>query len=121
MSQLSEMLTRLNPPEGFSESILKGVHFMKANHHIPRSPLLYDSGIYIIAQGNKIGYLGGERFEYDANNYLVVSVAMPFECETFASPETPLLGLFIEIDLLLLYDIVSQLRQATYPPSGPCG
>ncbi|PCI68112.1 MAG: AraC family transcriptional regulator [Piscirickettsiaceae bacterium] len=116
MSQLSEMLTRLNPPEGFSESVLKGVHFMKAVHHIPRSPLLYDSGIYIIAQGNKVGYLGGERFEYDTNNYLVVSVAMPFECETFASPENPLLGLFIEIDALQLYDIISLLRQDTYSP-----
>lgn len=116
MSQLAELLTRLKPPEGFSESILKGVHFMKATHHIPRSPLLYNSGIYIIAQGNKVGYLGGERFEYDTNNYLVVSVAMPFECETFASPEKPLLGLFIEINLLQLYDIISQLRETAYSP-----
>jgi len=117
MSQLAELLTQLNPPEGFSESIFKGVHFMKATHHIPRSPLLYDSGIYIIAQGNKVGYLEGEYFEYDMNNYLVVSVAMPFECETFATPESPLLGLFIEIDAVQLYDIIAQLRQHTGFPN----
>ncbi len=31
----------------------------------------------IVGQGRKRGYLGGEVYTYDANNYLVLSVAAP--------------------------------------------
>jgi AraC-type transcriptional regulator N-terminus len=55
---------------------------------------LYDPGICIILQGHKIGYLGDQAFQYDAHKYLATPVAMPFECETFASSEEPLLGLY---------------------------
>ena len=48
-------------------------------------------------------------FQYDANNYLVVSVTMPFECETFASPEEPLLGLYIDVDMGQLHDLIGRL------------
>lgn len=114
MPTLADLLAPLDLPEGFSKSRLNGVHFMKVLQHIPRAPLLYNSGIYIIAQGNKVGYLGGKSFEYDANNYLVVSVAMPFECETFATPQEPLLGLFIEVDMMQLHDVISQMKQNSY-------
>ena len=109
MSQLVEGLEQLNLPEGFSESRLQGVRFFKALRHIPRTPIIYDSGIVIIAQGNKIGYLGDQAFHYDADNYLVLSVAIPFECETFASPECPLLGVYIDVDMSQLHDLIAKL------------
>ena len=34
---------------------------------------------------------------------------MPFECETFASPEEPLRGLFIDIDIAQLHDLIGRL------------
>lgn len=34
---------------------------------------------------------------------------MPFECETFASPEDPLLGLYIDIDMSQLHDLIGRL------------
>jgi AraC-like DNA-binding protein len=71
--------------------------------------MVYDPGICIVAQGHKIGYLGGRKFQYDANHYLVTSVTMPFECETFASPEQPLLGLYIDIDMAQLHDLIGRL------------
>ncbi len=51
----------------------------------------------------------GQVFQYDANNYLVTSVTMPFECETFASPEEPLLGLYINVDMAQLHDLIGRL------------
>lgn len=38
------------------------------------------------------------------------SVAMPFECESFPSPDIPLLGLFIDIDMGQLNDLISQMN-----------
>jgi len=94
---------------GSSESRLKGVRFFKSTYPIPRKPIVYDPGICIVAQGHKIGYLGGQKFQYDADHYLVSSVTMPFECETFASPEDPLLGLYIDIDMSQLHDLIGRL------------
>jgi len=34
---------------------------------------------------------------------------MPFECETFGSPEEPLRGLFIDIDMPQLHDLIGRL------------
>jgi AraC-like DNA-binding protein len=94
---------------GVFESKLKGVRFFKQTRHMPIMPIVYDPCICIIVQGHKIGYLGGQKFRYDANHYLVTSVTMPFECETFASPEEPLLGLFIDVDVTQLNDLVGRL------------
>jgi len=94
---------------GSSESRLEGVRLFKSTYPMPRKPIVYDPGICIIAQGHKIGYLGGQKFQYDANHYLVTSVTMPFECETFASPEDPLLGLYIDIDMSQLHELIGRL------------
>ena len=110
MSQMVERLESFPLNDfGYTESRLEGVRFFKSTQHIPRGPLVYDPGIIIVAQGHKVGYLGGRKFQYDANNYLVVSVTMPFECETFASPAEPLLGLFIDIDMAQLHELIGRM------------
>jgi len=110
------------PDFGSTESLLEGVRFLKSNQHLARHPLVYDPGICIVAQGHKIGYLGDQKFQYDANHYLVTSVTMPFECETFASPEEPLLGLYIDIDMVQLHDLIARLGlQAKLGNSGEKG
>jgi len=110
MSQLIELLEKYPlSGDGFSESRLDGVRFFKTTRPTPRMPLIYEPGICIVAQGHKIGYLGGQKFRYDANHYLVTSVTLPFECETFASPEEPLLGLYIDVDMTQLHDLIGRL------------
>ncbi len=110
MSQIAELLKSLPMADsGASESRLDGVLLFKETKHIARRPMVYDPGICIVAQGHKIGYLGGRKFQYDTNNYLVTMVTMPFECETFATPEEPLLGLHIDIDLGQLHDLIGRL------------
>ncbi len=110
MSQMADLLKSFQITDGgSSESRLKGVRLFKSTYPIPRKPIVYDPGICIIAQGHKIGYLGGQKFQYDADHYLVSSVTMPFECETFASPEDPLLGLYIDIDMGQLHELIGRL------------
>lgn len=110
MSQIAELLTSFPLSDvGFTQSRLEGINFFKSNQHIPRSPLVYEPGIIIVAQGHKTGFLGDQVFQYDANNYLVVSLTMPFECETFATPEEPLLGLRIDVDMAQLHDLIGRM------------
>jgi AraC-like DNA-binding protein len=110
MSQMADLLKSFQITDGgSSESRLKGVRLFKSTYPIPRKPIVYDPGICIVAQGHKIGYLGGQKFQYDADHYLVSSVTMPFECETFASPEDPLLGLYIDIDMGQLHELIGRL------------
>jgi len=110
MSEVTEILKSLPIADtGATESSLKGVLYFKEIKHIPRRPMVYDPGICIVAQGHKIGFLGGEKFQYDANNYLVTSISMPFECETFGTPEKPLLGIYINIDMPQLHDLISRM------------
>jgi AraC-like DNA-binding protein len=114
MSQMVDLLKSFPIVDGgASESRLLGVRFFKSTQPIPRKPMVYDPGICIVAQGHKIGYLGGQKFQYDADHYLVSSVTMPFECETFASPEDPLLGLYIDIDMGQLHDLIGRLGLQT--------
>ncbi|MCG8685252.1 MAG: AraC family transcriptional regulator [Desulfobacterales bacterium] len=115
MSDLCSLASRFAIGEGFTESRLTGVRFFKSLNHIPRAPLLYDPGISIVFQGHKIGYLGDQIFQYDADNYLVVSVTMPFECETFATPEAPLMGMYIDVDIPTLHELIANLGESQYP------
>lgn len=114
MSQMRNLLKyfpKIN--NGATESRLKGVRFLKETRHRPRRPMVYDPGICIVVQGRKIGYLGGRKFQYDPRNYLVTMVTMPFECETFATPEEPLLALYIDIDLGQLHDLIGRIGLQT--------
>ena len=115
MSQMVDLLKSFTITDGGStESLLKGVHFFKSTQPIPRSPVMYEPGICILAQGHKIGYQGDQVFQYDANNYLVISITMPF-----ASPEDALLGLYIDIDMSQLHDLIG--RMGLHPEIGSAG
>lgn len=114
MSKMSELLQSFPTiADGPSESRLNGVLLFQETKPIPRRPMVYNPGICIVVQGHKIGYLGGQRFRYDANHYLVTSVTMPFECETFASSEEPLRGLYIDIDMGQLRDLIGRMDLQT--------
>ena len=115
MSTLSPLLRELLAPHcgkahsGSVASKVPGVHLFWATESLPRTPLLYRAGLVVIAQGHRVGYLGERRFQYDRDNFLVLGVPLPFECETHATPEEPLLGLGIDIDLPSLHRIVANL------------
>jgi AraC-like DNA-binding protein len=105
--------------EGFCPSPLKEVRFMRAVRHIPRTPVTYEPSIVIIAQGRKQGHLDDQTFTYDSNNYLVLSIPLPFECETFGSPEKPLLGVSISVTAAGISELLLEMEDSAAPPSVP--
>ena len=110
MSMIAELLQSFPiKDDGPSSSLLNGVNVFQETRFIPRKQTVYKPSICIVIQGHKIAYLGNEKFRYDANHYLVVSVAMPMEYETFGSPEEPVRGLVIDIDIGQLRDLIGRI------------
>ncbi|NKJ48319.1 AraC family transcriptional regulator, partial [Burkholderia sp. SG-MS1] len=91
----------LAPNPGITRSSVEGVNLMRANSPMPRMPVMYEPSIVIVCQGRKRGFLGDQVFQYDAQQYLVLSVPLPFECETEASVEKPFLAISIRVDLTM--------------------
>jgi len=111
-SRMASLLSDLAQGRGFSSSRLPGVKFMRATEHVPPTPITYEPSIVIVAQGRKTGRLGERTFVYDANNYLVLTAPLPFECETFGTPENPLLGLSIAVTPALVAELLVQIESA---------
>lgn len=116
-SRMSELLEQLTDREGIHPSGLAGVSLMRTSRPLPRQPVLYEPSIIFIAQGRKCGYLGDQAFIYDANHYLVLSVPLPIECETFAGEHGPLLGMKVNVDMAVLGELL--LRSPTNRPIDP--
>lgn len=100
------LLSALTPTEGFTLTALDGVKLMRWNRTIPRSPVFYEPSIVFVCQGRKIGYLGGEVYQYNPQQFLILSVPLPFESETIASAEEPLLAISIRINLSMVSELL---------------
>jgi AraC-like DNA-binding protein len=107
--KLVELLGALAIKEGFSPSNLAGVQFIRSNKPFPRMPVVYEPSIVIVGQGKKIGYLGGQVYIYDPYNYLVLSVPLPFECETLATPEEPYLAVSVRVDPVMVGELLIEM------------
>jgi len=114
MSTLAPLLTAFRAtipstePTGVAETGVPGVTFFWIDHDTPRVPLLYDTGIVILGQGHKVGFLGDRVFRYDADSCLVLGVPVPFECASFGRPDEPLLGIRLDVDLGMLHSLVAR-------------
>ncbi|MCC8396651.1 AraC family transcriptional regulator [Paraburkholderia sp. MMS20-SJTR3] len=107
-----ELFDLLAPTAGITRSSVEGVNLMRANRPMPRMPVMYEPCIVIVCQGRKRGYLGDQVFSYDAQQYLVLSVPLPFECETEASEQEPFLGISVRVDLTMVAELLMTLNES---------
>lgn len=107
-----ELLATLAPTEGITQSALGSVQFMRVNRPLSRRPVLYEPSIVVVCQGRKRGFLGSRSFVYDAQQYLVLAVPLPFECETEASEQEPMLAISIGIDLPVIAELLLALNDS---------
>jgi len=110
-NKILEQADKLIEREGLTSTFIDGVNIYKVSTFKERCPLTYPICLIVLLQGKKVGYLPNKKFEYDKSNYLVVPIALPFECETFASADEPLIGLSFNIDKNMMLDIISSLSK----------
>lgn len=108
-SHLAGLIEKLASSEGYSNSLLPSVSLIKTSVSQPRIPVLYEPSIVIIAQGQKQGFVGDSSFIYDADNFLVLSVPLPFECETIASADEPLYGISVRVEPSVIAELLLEM------------
>ncbi|MDN3556946.1 AraC family transcriptional regulator [Halomonas maura] len=108
---LVELLAPLIERDGFMPTALPVVSLVASHRPCARTPLMYEPSLIIVAQGYKIGYLGDREIHYGPGQYLVQTLPLPFECETHASAEAPVLGMSIRLDPALLGELVTAMGE----------
>lgn len=122
MTELAELmqhyveLQSLHQLEGSIQTAIPGVWFYRSSVGNQRRPFIYQSGIIILGQGQKYIHIGNTPVQYGPNDYLVVGVPMPLECEALVEAGKPMLGLSIDIDHSVLLKQVALLEQAGFTP-----
>lgn len=106
--------------EGIRETVIPGVHFYRSSLGNQRQPFIYQSGIIVMGQGHKNIHIGNQPVSYGPDDYLVVGVPMPLECEALPQDEEPLLGLTISIDSKILNRIVRRLEELGFQNTRQC-
>lgn len=112
---LIDLITPLVERDGYTATSLPSVTLMALHRPVPRTPLIYEPGLHIVAQGYKVGYLGNRAIHYGPGQYLVQTLPLPFECETRASVESPLLGVSIRLEPALLGELVAAMGDSDVP------
>ncbi|MBL4900689.1 MAG: AraC family transcriptional regulator [Colwellia sp.] len=111
MNEIPELMNRLSKKNCFNGTYEQGVSIYKSTENHERQPLLYKQGIIFVGQGSKRVYLSSKEYLYSSNNYLVLATSLPVECEAYATEEEPFLALFLEINMPMISQIISDMNE----------
>ena len=108
---LTDKIKQLKNNENKLSELLPDVRLLYGTEPGLRTPVMYQPGIILLFSGHKIGYINERIFRYDANEYLLLTVPLPFECETYATPEIPLAGMRLNVDILQLQELLMDIGE----------
>ncbi|WP_410054176.1 AraC family transcriptional regulator [Cupriavidus sp. BIC8F] len=120
-ARMTELMLELAPNEGYTQTVIDGVRLIRADRALPRQPVLYEPSIVVVCQGTKRGYLDEAVYLYNACHYLVLAAPLPFEAETLASAQHPLLAISIRIDLNTAAELALSIGDLARPASRAAG
>ncbi|MBX4972331.1 AraC family transcriptional regulator [Rhizobium lentis] len=109
--ELVELAARLAPRQGYNATGLGAVRILRSETVLRDVPVLYRPGAVFVLQGRKQGMLEGNVYRYDEDHYLAVSIPVPFRMESFASPQRPLLAVYVDFDIALAARIASEVER----------
>ena len=115
--RLKALVGQLAPRLGYNQTALPSVRILRTEAMLNDVPVLYKPGAVFVLQGSKHGMLEGEIYVYDEDHYLAVSVPVPFRMTSKASPQRPLLAIYLEFDMQLAAEIALQLEKLAGPAS----
>ena len=113
--RLVALAGELAPRIGYNQTALSSVRILRTEAMLNDVPVLYKPGAVFVLQGSKQGILEGEIYHYDEVHYLAVSVPVPFRMTSNASPQRPLLALYLEFDMQIAAEIALQMEKIAGP------
>ncbi|MEM8858591.1 MAG: AraC family transcriptional regulator [Chloroflexota bacterium] len=122
--QIKQLIENKLTQDGMVESGLKGVQLFRVTNPIPCAPAVYEPTVVAIVSGAKEAIFDGKNFVYDSDQYMCCTMSMPVEVGTpAASPENPLLGVFISLDTRMMTELAIEMESAAgairKPKGGP--
>ncbi len=122
MDRLIDLHRQLARDDGYTETAVASVRLTRATQCVAKTPVMSEPCIAIALQGRKRAFFGADALQFDADQYLVVALPVPFSSATEASPEQPFLGLTIQVDRSTLADLMFTIDQSdTAVPAAPKG
>ncbi|MCB1808950.1 MAG: AraC family transcriptional regulator, partial [Candidatus Competibacteraceae bacterium] len=122
--QIKQLIENRIVVDGMAETRVKGVQLFRVTESVRCAPAVYEPSVVAIVSGTKEAILDGDRYEYDSSRYLCCTLSMPVETGTpAASPENPLLGVYISLDTRVMTELAIEIENATgairKPKGGP--
>ena len=122
MTPLAVLIDEVCPREGSHATGIEGLFVTRySTTEVPRNSL-YQAVFCVVAQGAKSTLLNDQRFRYDPNKYLLVSLDLPLVGQIEeASRSKPFLGLSLVLDFDEIASLMreSDLPHETAPPLRP--
>lgn len=101
---------------------MKGVQLFRVSQSLRCAPAVYEPTVVAILNGSKEAILDGKRYKYDSSKYMCCPMSMPVEAGTpAASPENPLLGVYISLDTRVMTELVIEMERADRAIRKPMG
>lgn len=110
MSKLIELATNLLELEGWHQTLIPQVGLYKSKNSTKRAPLLYNQGVIFMLQGEKQIHTSSESFIYNEDNFLVITVPMPLECQGITKNDKPIIALTMDIEVATLNHLMNMME-----------
>ncbi len=112
--KIKQLVEKRITADGMVETAIKGVSLFKITQAMPCAPALYEPTVVVILNGRKEAILDGHRYIYDNSQYMCCTVSLPVEAGTpEASPEEPLLGVYISLDTQVMTELAIEMESVT--------
>jgi AraC-like DNA-binding protein len=111
---IKQIIDKVVPENGMVESGVAGVQLFRFTNPLHCAPAVYEPSVIAIVSGAKEAILEGESFIYDSSRYMCCSMSMPVEAGIrTASPDNPLMGVYISIDTRVMTELAIELENAS--------
>jgi len=113
--QIKDIIKRKTTDDGLIETGIKGIKLFRVSQSHPCSPVVYEPTVIAILSGTKEAILDGKSYLFDSSKYLCCPMYMPVEAGTpEATPDNPLLGVYISLDTKMMRDMVIEMEKSFY-------
>lgn len=106
MKKIIDLVESLAIHDGYNPTHIPEIGIFKNCKAQSRVPFFYQQSIILCVQGEKNIYLENKVYTYNKDNYLVVTVPLPLECEVILEKDKPLFAIILGINIQTLNKII---------------
>jgi len=120
--QIKQLIEGRLSQDGMIETGITGVQLFRVTESIRCAPVVYEPSVTAIVCGSKEAIWNGKKHIYDSSQLICCNMSMPLEAGApDASPENPLLGVYISLDTRTMTELAIEMESITRITRKPKG